>query len=838
MNSVQNINLENTSFSDNFLLYVYFLFFIVFIVLAFLLLRKILKHFNVRSKKSDKVIFLVRLPKEKPDDQGRVDSVQQVQEEIAKGETVFASIGGLRIQRGFSAWFFGRDDNFSFEIVSSKNKISFYITAPKARALYLEQQIHAHYPEASVEEVDDYNIFNPQGFISAGYLKAQRSFIFPFLDYTEMDSDPMNSLINVMSKLETEESMVVQYVVRSANKKWHRKVKEAVLRANKNQDVSEIFRISGSSFHNLVNFFVYDIFLGMFDMGRPEKGGETEKDKKELTEKEREMLKRMEEKNSKAGLEVNLRVIVSTKSQEKTKVYFDNISSAFSEYSYYEYGNSFRKIIKSNQEDIINSFIYRNFIEGQSFLLNTEELVSMYHFPLSHTETPNIDWLTSKTAPAPNNIPEEGVILGFNLFRGVRRDIKIKDIDRRRHMYIVGKSGTGKSVLLNNLAIQDIQRGAGVCVMDPNGDLIEDILNRIPPERSEDVVIFSPSDTGRPLGLNLLEYDERYPEQKTFVINEMIGIFDKLYDLKATGGPMFEQYMRNALLLIMDSPETGSTLMEISKVLADEDFRRMKLNMCKNKTVVDFWRKEAEKAGGDAALANMVPYITSKLTPFVSNDMMMPIIGQQKSAFNFRDLMDNQKILMVDLPKGSIGETNAYLLGMIIVGKILMAALSRTDIPAEERKDFYLYIDEFQNFTTNSVCQILSEARKYALSLNIAHQYIGQLSKSQDTEIKDAVFGNVGTMVSFRVGSEDSEFLVKEFGPVFNEYDLVNVGRGSFVKLLVDGQGTRPFSMQTIWPLMGELREGMSKNIRQLSRYKYGQDRNIILREIAGRSID
>jgi hypothetical protein len=262
----------------------------------------------------------------------------------------------------------------------------------------------------------------------------------------------------------------------------------------------------------------------------------------------------------------------------------------------------------------------------------------------------------------------------------------------------------------------------------------------------------------------------------------------------------------------------------------------MKLDLCKNKTVVDFWQKEAEKAGGEAALANMVPYITSKLTPFVSNDMMMPIIGQQKSAFNFRDLMDSKKIIMVDLPKGAIGETNAYLLGMIIVGKILMAALSRTDIPQEERKDFYLYIDEFQNFTTNSICQILSEARKYALNLNIAHQYIGQLSKNQDTQIKDAVFGNVGTMVSFRVGSEDAEFLVKEFAPVFNEYDLVNVGRGGFAKLLVDGQTVRPFSLQTIWPLMGNHREGMAQNIRQLSRYKYGQDRDIIIREIANRS--
>jgi hypothetical protein len=818
-----------------------FLYFIGIVLILFfilLIVRYLIKYFSVKNKTNPNTIFLIRVPKEKPKDQDSTLSVQQLQEEISIGENVFSAVGGLRVKKSIVDWFFGRNDNFSFEIVANKGKISFYVTAPKDKALYLEQQIHAHYPDAMVEEVEDYNAFNPQGFIRAGRLKAARSFIFPFLDYKDMESDPMNSLINVMSKLDPSESIAIQYVVRSAKKTWHTKVKRAVLNANKKNDVKEIFRTSSSAFHNAVNFFVYDIVLGLFNMGRADSNSEPGANQKELTEKEREMLKKMEDKNAKPGLDVNLRVIVSSDREDRAKTFFDNITNAFSEYTYYQYGNYFQRVKKARQEDIINNFIYRRFIESQSFLLSTQELVSMFHFPLAHTETPNIDWLTSKTASAPSNIPKEGTILGYNLYRGVRTDIRIKNVDRRRHMYIVGKSGTGKSVLLNNLAIQDIENGHGVCVMDPNGDLIEDILNRIPPERAEDVIIFSPADTQRPIGLNLLEYDPRYPEQKTFVINEMIGIFDKLYDLKATGGPMFEQYMRNALLLIMDSPETGSTLMEISKVLADEDFRRMKLSLCKNKTVVDFWQKEAEKAGGEAALANMVPYITSKLTPFVSNDMMMPIIGQQKSAFNFRDLMDNQKILMVDLPKGSIGETNAYLLGMIIVGKILMSALSRTDIPQEQRKDFYLYIDEFQNFTTNSICQILSEARKYALCLNIAHQYIGQLSKNQDTEIKDAVFGNVGTMISFRVGSEDAEFLVKEFGPVFNEYDLVNVGRGAFVKLLVDGQGVRPFSLQTIWPLMGKARDGMSENIRQLSRFKYGRDRDVIMKEIALRSID
>jgi hypothetical protein len=295
--------------------------------------------------------------------------------------------------------------------------------------------------------------------------------------------------------------------------------------------------------------------------------------------------------------------------------------------------------------------------------------------------------------------------------------------------------------------------------------------------------------------------------------------------------------MRNAMLLIMDDPESGSTLMEIPKVLADENFRRLKLSRCHNQTVVDFWRQEAEKAGGEAALANIVPYITSKLTSFISNDMMRPIIGQQKSAFNLREVMDKQKILLVDLPKGLVGEMNAYLLGMILVGKILMAALSRTDMPAENRKDFYLYIDEFQNFTTSSICQILSEARKYALNLTVAHQYIGQLSKGQNTEIKDAVFGNVGTFVSFKVGSEDAEFLVKEFAPVFNEYDLINIDKGTaYIKLLVDNSAARPFSLQTIWPLLGVKQEGLAERLRALSRLKYGQDTRLVEAEISRRA--
>jgi len=801
----------------------------VILLIILQIIRAILSHRQYLPHK----IFLVRLPKEKPEDGQQGNSVQQLKEEIAKGETIFASIGGLKAQRGFLAWLKGRTDHFSFEVVASHNRIAFYVVAPLKDARYLEQQIHAYYPEAVIEEVEDYNSFHLKGQIAGAYIKTNRSFIFPLKTYQKMEVDPMNSLINVLSKLDKDESLAIQYTVRSARGVWHGRVRKIVTKINQKNSVSEGLK-AGNFFYITLNF-LGDLFKSS---NRNKDKTEVNRDApKRLSAVEEEMLKAIEEKNLKAGLDVNLRVIACAKTKEQAKVYLENVASAFTEYNNFSYGNVFSRAHQKKTEQIVHDFIYRRFQDSISFLLNSEELASIFHFPLKTTETPNILWLTAKIAPAPATIPNEGISLGENIYRGIKKEIRVKRQDRRRHTYIIGKSGTGKSVLLANMAIQDIQNGEGVCVLDPHGDLVQDILERIPPERAEDVIIFSPADLERPMALNLLEYDPRYPEQKSFVINEMIGIFDKLYDLKSTGGPMFEQYMRNAMLLIMDDPESGSTLMEIPKVLADEEFRKLKLSRCKNQTVADFWRKEAEKAGGEAALANIVPYITSKLTSFISNDMMRPIIGQQKSAFNLRDIMDKQKILLIDLPKGMVGEMNAYLLGMILVGKILMAALSRTDMPSENRKDFYLYIDEFQNFTTNSICQILSEARKYALNLIIAHQYIGQLSKGQNTEIKDAVFGNVGTIISFKIGSEDAEFLVKEFEPVFNEYDLINVDKGlACIKLLIDNSSSRPFSLKTIWPLLGVKRAGIADKIRSLSRLKYGQNNRLVEAEISQRS--
>lgn len=778
---------------------------------------------------SDQVVYLVKLPKERLEDSQSAMTVQQLREEIAKSEGLFTAIGGLKAQHGLKHWFSGRTDHFAFEIVAHHKVIAFYMTAPRDQQAYLEHQINAIYPEAVVEEVSDYNLFTANGVITAATAHLTADSILPLKTYQKDDADPLNSVINAMSKVGELEGLAVQYVVRSAPSGWHGRARAVVHKAHETGSLREAL---GSS-------FAREALKMASEVGKTVKAPEsttTEKPKKQLTPKEEEALKGIEEKNSKAGLEVTVRLVASAPTETRARAMLQEVSASFSQYNYYEYGNSLRLNVSKNKE-LISDFIFRRFKETSSFILNTEELASLYHLPLKNAETPNILWLTARQAAAPVNLPTEGLLLGTNTYRGVTREVHIKSSDRLRHTYIIGKSGVGKSVLLANMAIQDIMAGHGLCLIDPHGDLIDDVLRRVPPERADDVIVFAPADIERPLSINLLEFDPRYPEQKTFVINEMIGIFDKLYDLKATGGPIFEQYMRNAMLLIMSDPASGSTLMEIPKVLADSAFRNLKLSRCNDHTVVDFWRKEAEKAGGDAALANVVPYVTSKLTSFISNDMMRPIIGQQHSAFNLRDIMDSGKILLVSLPKGIVGELNAYLLGMIIVGKILMAALSRADVLATDRKDFYLYIDEFQNFTTDSVCQILSEARKYGLGLVMAHQYIGQLTKKGDTAIKDAVFGNVGTMMAFKVGSEDAEFLKKEFSPVFTEYDLINIEKyTAYVKLLIDNTTSRPFSMSTPWPLAGEEREDMPGKLKHLSRMKYGQSREKVEAEILERS--
>lgn len=829
-NTPSNYNSLASSWQFNGAAILWLIVFVIFLVVAFILFER-MRHRLHRLSYTRQQIFLVRLPKDQSEQEQKSQAsspTERLRNDIAKSEAIVAAIGGLRAQKGMRHWLLGRNDHFALELVAVDGLICFYVAAPEAMGNLLEQTMHAYYPEADITAVPDYNIFQPTGQIAAGSLRTNAHYIFPLKTYEQDDTDQMANLINLLGRLDHNSGAAIQFVVRSAPRKWHKKIAKLVAKIHKLGSIRQA--IKGDAWAKALAIPA-DIIGTM---------GAKDKDKlqpqKQLSQLEADAVKAMEQKNAKAGLEVNIRLVASAPSRPAAEALLNNLAASFAQYNHYQYGNSFGSLRQKQEHLVISDFIARHFDEAQSCLLNSEELASLYHLPLPTTATPNVLWLSAKEAAAPVNLPANGLILGENIYRGIKKEVRIKASDRSRHMYMVGKSGVGKSILLANLAIQDIINGEGLCLLDPHGDLVADILERIPPERAEDVILFNPSDSERPLGLNLLEFDARYPEQKTFVINEMIGIFDKLYDLKATGGPIFEQYMRNAMLLVMSDPASGSTLMEIPKVLADATFRNYKLSKCQDYTVVDFWRGEAEKAGGDAALANVVPYITSKLTSFISNDLMRPIIGQQKSSFNLRDVMDQRKILLISLPKGVVGELNAYLLGMILVGKILMSALSRADLPSSQRHDFYLYIDEFQNFTTDSICQVLSEARKYGLSLIMAHQYIGQLTVKNNTAIKDAVFGNVGTLVSFKIGPEDAEFLVKEFNPPCNQFDLINLERGmAYIKLLIDNSSARPFSLKTPWPLYGMARPEISDQLKTLSRLKYGRDKQIVEAEIAER---
>ncbi|MFA7319624.1 MAG: type IV secretion system DNA-binding domain-containing protein [Parcubacteria group bacterium] len=775
---------------------------------------------------------IIRVSKaEKQGVQENRNSNEMWKEEIGSMEQLLTALSGIKDTRSiFNRLLYGAP-GVSFEIANSakSEEIVFYISIPKKFRESVEKQIHSFFPNAVLEKAQDYNIFFPGSFTESSILKLKKRFTLPVRTYETMEVDPLNAITNALSRLETvAEGAAIQLILKPAGTAWRthgRRIAHEMQQGKRLADVEQSLALK-------VGTGLMNVASGAMSSKKTDDPFKNDPKPVQLTPEEQELVKSIENKASKTGYHVNIRLIASAATKERAQMILAQIENAFSQYENGDI-NSFQ-VRRINKKDIAYNFIFRNFIEEESAILNNEEIASIFHLPISTTETPKIKWLKSNAAAPPLDIPAaetDSILLGYNTYRGAKTDIRISEKDRRRHLYAIGQTGTGKSNFLQEMAKQDAKAGRGFCFIDPHGDAIEDILTAIPKERAEDVIVFDPADTERPFGLNMMEYDPARPEQKTFVINELIGIFDQLYDLKSTGGPMFEQYMRNAMLLVMEDPDSGNTLMEIPKVLSDEEFRKLKISRCQNPTVVDFWTKEAEKAGGEASLANMVPYITSKLTTFISNDLMRPIIAQQKSTINFRDVMDNKKILLVNLSKGRIGEINARLLGMVVVGKILMNALARVDTPEDQRTDFFLYMDEFQNVTTNSISQILSEARKYRLCLVLAHQFIAQLKE----EISKAVFGNVGSMVILRVGAEDAEFLEKNLVPTFTKQDLVNVDNyHGFARILINNLLTKPFNISFFPPTKGD--QEVANALKELSRFKYGRDKNIVNREIMDRA--
>ncbi len=784
---------------------------------------------HVVPRTLDWVFLEIQMPKENSEDkdQQRTKSEEEKKALIAVGEQLFTTLSESGHSKG---WLKGKD-YYSFEIACTDKKISFYINCPKHLQQLVEKQLQAQYPHAFVEQVKGYNPFQKGATVEAKELQLNKKYVYPFRTYKNTETDPLNALTNAMSKLQEGEGLAIQYVISPAGTAWQATPRHMALEVQQGKNPELIER--GHVYKFFVGFrrFLAGVLTGT--AGQQSQGSHAHKDLSgygapiQLTPMQQEIVKRLEEKASRPGYKINIRLVASSVIPGNAKTHMHNLMSSFLQYNFPPFNGLREK--NRNQNDILVDYIFRVFRDyGKTNIINTEEMCSLWHLPTPFIETPNIKWLISKKAPPPINVHTEGLLIGKNVYRNVETPIYMGREDRRRHTYILGRTGSGKSVLLSNMAIQDIKNGEGLCVIDPHGDLIQDILLNCPKERAEDIIVLEPFDMERPIGLNMLEVDSE--EQKDFAVQEMISIFYKLVTDPAMLGPMFEHNMRNAMLTLMADEEHPGTITDVPRIFTDTEFQRYKLSKVKDHVVRLFWEKEMAKTS-DFHKSEMLGYLISKVGRFVENTMMRNIVGQSKSGFNFRKVMDEGKVLLVNLSKGRTGEINAKLLGLILVSKIQMAALSRADIPEEKRRDFYLYVDEFQNFITDAFSSILSEARKYKLNLIIAHQYLGQLETqagaqgAASKDLRDAVFGNVGTMVVFRTGAEDSEVLGKEFSPTFNQFDLVNIDRyNAYVKLMVNGTASKPFNMATM-PPRKEGTEEIANAIRQLSRLKYGRAR-------------
>lgn len=769
-------------------------------IAVYFILRALAKRRIAESLRM--ALYLVKISRPSSDGKSENGESKDFKSELAHFEQLIGGLAALK-------------KPFIFEVAVPHvgEEIHFYLAVPKLSSEVASKQVQGLWNGASVELVnDDFNIFNVNGATSAAYVLQKESFALPIRTYAELGIDSFESILGSFSKInEIGEGAALQLVARPAGNESKKTVLHYMGLLKKGESAKKVF---GSGFPVT--------FSDAAEAFNPKTKEEKEKERANVDE---DAVKALQSKISKPLFQVNVRLVASAGSPFQADDILDGLAAGFSQFGS-PARNDFKIVKPRNQKGLIKNFIFREFDPSQSMTLSVEEIASIYHLPISSTETAKVKWLKSREAPPPENLPKQGMELGESVFRGQRKPVYMTDDDRRRHLYIIGQTGTGKSTLLGNMMVQDIQAGKGLAVIDPHGDLVENALGFVPKERLDDVIYFNPGDLSRPMGVNMLDYDFNKPEEKTFIVNEMINIFDKLYDLKATGGPMFEQYMRNALLLLMeDMPNEAATLVEVPRIFSDPAYRSRKLERIHNPVVLDFWQKEATKAGGEASLANMTPYITSKFTGFISNDYMRPIIGQPKSAFNFREAMDSGKILLINLSKGRIGDLNASLLGLIFTGKILMAALSRVDMDESKRRDFYLYIDEFQNFATDSISTILSEARKYKLDLIVAHQFIAQL----DEKIRDSVFGNVGSMVAYRVGVQDAEFLEKQFEPTFTKNDLINIDNyNAYARLLIGGQTSTPFTMKIGTLSVGGGNKELAEKIKEYSRLKYGQDRQTV----------
>lgn len=680
-------------------------------------------------------------------------------------------------------------EGFSLEIAvpEGSEHATLYLAVPRSKKTLAERLLSSVFPNAKISECrGDYNIFNVDGTHVAAYAALGAPSPLPLKTPDMFEHDPMNVLLAAFAKIAKHgEGAALQITVSSEGDRYNHHYKKMLRELEQGKSLHESIKVAETQLGEVL----HDIGKQLFSSKKTEEY----RDRPAVDQVSSEAIAR---KVKTRIAPASIRLVASAASAARANDLLENLIAPFSQYDDAK-GNHlvFKRVSSWGLTKFLREFTYRTFDQAIAMPLSLAEITSVFHFTAERVTTSReLKKSHGKQAPAPVEMSQEGVVIGVNRYGADERPVHFSPQDRLRHCYVIGQTGTGKTGLIKNMIIQDILNGEGVAFIDPHGNDIEDVLASIPPERAKDVIYFDPAYTARPMGLNMLEYDRSRPEMKTFVVDEVYGIFRKLYaDVPEAFGPMFEQYYRNAVQLVVEDPDSGSTFVEIPRIFADKAFRELKLSRCPNPIIVQFWKKIAEQAQGDPSLENIAPYITSKFDVFLANDIMRPIVAQERSSFNFREIMDGKKIFLANLSKGRLGDRNTALLGLILVSKFLQAAFSRVDT-RESLPTFYLYIDEFQNFATPSIATILSEARKYKLSLTIAHQFIAQLEE----DIRDAVIGNVGTKIAMRIGTTDAEFLEKQFAPTFTAQDLEQLpNRQGVAAMLVNGTPATPFTIET-----------------------------------------
>lgn len=718
-------------------------------------------------------------------------------------------------------------EHLSFEIVATTNTIEFFVWVPGHLRDFVEGQVYAQYPTAEIATVEDYtkelDIDNDSldDSVAGTELSLIKDDIYPIKTFQNFDVDPLAGITGMLSKLDNgSEKVWIQILAMPVDDDW------------RNAGISHIeSKKNGSSTSNSIT--LKSLFIGALKLvpemitlavnpPDPKKKTEKKEEKPKLSHPEEVELTAIEEKANKLGFQVKVRVVYLAKTTEKAKERIQSVVGAFKQFNTTNL-NGFQSDAIYVGEKFLNAYRAR-LMTQPLYILNIEELASLYHLPHVSVETPNIVWTSSKKGEPPAGLPYIEDItnvdpnitpLAMTTHRGSNKPFGIKRDDRRRHMYIIGKSGTGKSRLLESLAINDIKKGEGVAIIDPHGELIDRVMKYIPKDRINDVVYLNPADRNYPIAFNPLEATPEFREEVT---NGFVSVLKKQFGY--SWGPRLEYVLKHTVAALVEVE--GSTMLGIVRMLTDKNYRKKIVGEVSDPVVQMFWLKEFASYNDKMATETIAP-ILNKVGQFTASPIIRNIVGQPQSKIDFAKIMNEQKILLVDLSTGKIGEANSELLGSMIITKIQLAAMSRAYIPEKERRDFYLYVDEFQNFATESFGVILSEARKYRLSLTVANQYIAQM----DENVRDAVFGNVGTLISFRVGATDAAYLEKEFAPVFEQNDLINLDtRNVYLNMLIDGVASIPFSAMTLDS--PKITEDLSAVIAGVSREKYGTPRESI----------